>query len=273
MPVTGVELWGRNVSSDGAKRKYFLHGPATEDELHDWVIANVPEFVGGFPFASFSAEEDEDTAGDWEIQVDWGVPDDPKSLQTPGTAEYRFNFVPAGAHIYRSLATVSKTVLPGHFKDNKAPNFGGLINVVSDDGKLRSEGLNLSPPQEVFTLTYTFTGGISVAYQNVVESLAGCVNSTPFGGRPAGSVMLVRASGGRTSENQSTVEFGFGHIANAVNIPVGDIVVPAKDGFDLLWTFNQEKADQDSGLVVQYPVCAFVERIFVRADLNLLDLP
>lgn len=273
MPVTGNELWGRSLSSDGAKRLYKLHGPATEDEVSDWIVAHAPDFVGGFPFASFSAEEDEDTAGDWDVQVDWGKPAVPKSLQQPGKAEFRFNFVAPGGHIYRSLQTISRTILPGASKDDIPPKFGGLINVVSDDGKYRAEGLNLSPPPETYSLSYTFNGGITDEYEATVRSLAGKVNSVPFRNQPAGSVQLVRVSGGRTSENQSTVEFGFSFVENAVNIPVGDITVPAKDGHDLLWALNREKTDVAAGMVVIVPIAAYVERVFPRADLNLLNLP
>ena len=85
--------------------------------------------------------------------------------------------------------------------------------------------------------------------------------------------MLVRADGQRQG-GLWNLEFGFGYIANDVNIPVGDnIIVPAKDGMDLLWALDITGKDDTTKSLVTQPAAAYVERVWYRADLNLLNLP
>src|SRR5690606_15610003 len=106
------------------------------------------------------------------------------------------------------------------------------------------------------------------------ESLVGKLNSTEFRCRAAGSVMLARSQGGRQGGGR-TIEFGFAYIPNDTNIPVGDITVSAKDGFDLLWAYyasEEDAAAADKGLVKR-PLYAYVERVYPRADLTALSLP
>jgi hypothetical protein len=152
--------------------------------------------------------------------------------------------------------------------------FGGAINVVNDDGKNRVEGLNLSAPAEVFTIPYTdYPAVITASYQATVRFLCGKVNNTSFYGAAPGEIMLVRAQG----EQQGglwNLEFGFSYIANATDIPVGpNIVVPFKEGHDLLWCWYKQTEDTDQKEFIKRPALAIVDRVYERANLNMLNLP
>lgn len=271
MAVAGAELIRRSVTIDRVEREYHLTGASDESEVSDF-IDTLPPTIGDFSFASYEAEEHPEIEDDYLLRVTWGTPQIVASQQDEDTTEYRFNFQAPGGHLYQSLATISGK---NSENDDIGPAFFGAINVVDDEGKLRCEGVNISPPHEVFTLSYVAGSGIVTgAYQLTVEGLCGKVNSTTFRGRPAGSVMLVRAAGGRDRSGKWSIEFGFGYIANATDVPVGEtIIIPAKDGFDYLWAYYENKKNNDVLQVVKQPKYAFVERIFPRADLNALSLP
>lgn len=271
MAASGVELIRRSVTIDRVEREYHVTGTNDESDVSDF-IATLPTTIGDFAFSTYIAEEHPDIPNDYLLRVTWGTPQYTSSGQDENTTEYRFNFQAPGGHIYQSLATI---LLYGPGGSPDVPYFDGAINVVDDEGKQRVEGVNLSPPAEVFTLSYVANDSIITgSYQLIVEGLCGCVNSTSFRGRAAGSVMLVRASGGRDRSGKWSIEFGFGYIANSTSIPVGDeMTIPSKDGFDYLWAYYGSTKDDDAKSVVKRPAAAYVERIYPRADLNELNLP
>jgi hypothetical protein len=269
----------RRGDNTRSTRQYYVWDCENEEEdVYDFV-GNLPDELGTHPFADFEYEETEEIDDAFLVTVNWG---DPQTVtQEKDTLDYRFNFQAPGGHIYQSLATVA-----GYYDGDKlfgVPPFNGAINVIQDKKGQRVEGMNLSPPAEVFTLSYKVSGSvITSSYQDLVLSLCGKVNSEAFRGKPAGTVMLVRVTGGRDSSNVWTIEFGFGYIANSTDVPVGDVAwlneagTPAdiaKDGFDLLWCFYPYAKDGTGKMVLKQPAAVYIERVFERADLNLLNLP
>jgi hypothetical protein len=155
------------------------------------------------------------------------------------------------------------------------PDFGGAIN-VADYGTpdMKVEGIDLQPPAEVFTIPYSdLPAVITPTYQATVRDLCGKVNNATFLGYDAGQIMLVRADG-QLQNGLWNLEFGFAYIANAINIPVGDeIIVPSKDGMDLLWVLYMPIKVAAPVGISTVPGAAYVERVWERADLDDLDLP
>jgi hypothetical protein len=277
MPATGFEIAGsRRVTNNTAERQYRLTGATDEQDVVDFV-AGLPATVAGFPFGDFNAEEleEEGGGGDYDLSVLWTPqPLTPIGQGESGTLEYRFNFQAPSAKINQSLSTISVTAASGYPADKL--NFGGAINVVFDEeGKKRVEGVDLPVPPEVFQLLYYAPNAVvDGAYQSLVQSLCGKVNSATFRGYAAGQIMLVRVNGQTRNNSDWTLDFGFGYVPNATSIPVGpDIVVSAKDGFDLLWPFYDHVKDDDAKDLLPRPVGALVERVYERADLTALNLP
>lgn len=272
MAVSGAEIIRRHVDNNGASRGYYLHEAEDEDGVAAWMDANVPSHVAGFPLADFNADEIEEIPGDFELTVNWGLPQYAGSPQDNETVEYKFNFQAPSGLIKQSLETIAAYTDPSLGFSVDKDNFGGAINVVNDGGKYRVEGQQFSPPPESFVLSYR-TGFISGAYQSLVRSMQGKVNSTLYRGEPAGSLMLVRTSGGRDTSGIWYIEFGWGNIENDTNIQVGEISVPQKDGMDLLWTFYGNRPNATANGIAPTPQYVFIERIFKRANFNLLNLP
>lgn len=266
----------KKLAAERISRTYYVETTAgnEESEIDDFVKATAAEnpAIEGLPYADFSADEYTEKDGVFEVVINWGVPSSASGggvTQPLGTSEYRFNFQAPSRHIQFSLETVSS-----HFRPDVpgAPDFKQMLNVRYEDGE--SEGLDLTPPPEVFTLAYRDTSDIiDGPYQDVVEALCGRVNDQPFRSKSIGDVMLVRASGGRDQAGIWYIEFGFGYIPTAVNIVVGDITIAEVQGMDYLWVFSTPEPDAGARAIVTTPYAAYVERVHPRADLNLLNLP
>lgn len=265
----------RSGNSTSSERRYIVREASDEADVVA-MVATLPSEVAGLPYADFDYEEMEEddvyTTSSYMVVVKYGN-QDITAPQAAGTSEFRFNFQAPSAHIYQALETVSvsydEDLLPFGASD-----FGGAINVVWDDGKLRVEGFNLQPPAEVFSIPYVDVPAvITPAYLDTVKGLCGKVNDSPFEGAAAGEIMLSRAQGSRKN-GLWNLEFGFSYVANATNIAVGsNIIVPFKDGLDLLWVYYGPTTDDTTKQLIRRPWAAFVSRVFERADLNDLNLP
>ena len=282
MAAEGFEIAGsRRVTNTSAERQYRLTGAVDEADVVAFV-STLPAEVADFPFADFNAEEleEEGEGGDYNLSVLWS----PQSLQPLGASastEYRFNFQAASAHIQYSLQRISTwPAIYSETPNDNYPlvnlNFDGAVGVRRDEeGKLQIEGLDLPVPAEVFQLIYYAPNEVvDAAYQSLVQSLCGKVNSVTFRGYAAGQIMLVRVNGSTKNSRDWQIDFGFGYIPNSTDIPVGDrIVVEAKDGFDYLWVFDAMLAVPLASEYLPSHAGALVERVYERADLSLLNLP
>jgi hypothetical protein len=258
-----VTIWenadSRGGNSQNLQREYFAYVGSGDDE-EDLITAldsYAPSTLAGLPRQDYEIEELDTSIGLWRASMKYGSGSS-GSIPDLGSWEYRFNFQAPSAHIYQSLSTISVT----GDTDN---DFSGAINVVKDASGQRVEGYNLAPPTVTFTIGYyPASGSFSTSYQNTIRGLVGKVNNATYKDCPAGSLMLASASGGMRSSEQASLEFGFAYIENATSIPVGDLTVSAKDGFDLLWAYYEDGENGDS--LIKSPTTAFVERIYYRTS-------
>lgn len=256
---------GEEYSAD---LQYIVTDEDSDADVFTLVLATAPSTHRGLPIRNVSIQPYSENENCWVATVRYGVPKLPTPSQAQSTVGYRFNFQAQGAHIYNSLATISSTGIGMA----TPPDWKQLINVVFDGTNHRCEGVQLNPPPETFSLDYTPVNAVVTSgYQMAVESVVGCVNNATYGGRPAGSLLLVRCSGGVRTNEDWQISFGFSYIPNQTNIAVSsDITVAAKDGHDLLWTYNN--AAVDAGVIVSRPLAAYVERVWPRADFSVLGL-
>lgn len=275
MAAVGEEIMGsRGGSNSSLARKYRVSvtGSSTpEADVLDWVNTNAPGTLAAMELTGITLEEDPELEDEYTAEAQYGLPElTGPPVPESGTMEYRVNFQAQGFHAYQSLASIAAYSVGGGFGP---PDFKGAINMVTDAGKLRCEGLEVQPPSETFTLAYyPVNATVTEAYQNIIEGLCGKVNNGTFRGKAAGSLMLVRCSGGVRTGDDWSLEFGFGYVPNQTSIPVGDeITVTSKDGLDLLWPFYGEKIDDDR--LVKQPFAAYVERVWYRGDFSTLSLP
>lgn len=187
-----------------------------------------------------------------------------------GTIEYNFSYQAPSERVFQSLQTVGVYSSSASWSTS---TFGGAIGVLRNaDGSYDVEGVETAPGNTTNTWDYT-VAAVSLAYEALVESLMGCVNSVPFRSRPAGSMRFVQCSSTQSNSGKATIHFGFQYAANVTNLAVGSITVPAKDGHDYLWVYRDLKEKTPTGtlkMLLPSPQAAIVERVFRRENLNQL---
>lgn len=109
-------------------------------------------------------------------------------------------------------------------------NYGGLIG-VTDDGV---EGVDIDTAVSTFSETVKFYSWyLTSSYIAFLARAYGCVNSAPFRGFEAGEVRFLGVSGAyRTGDYMFEMTFKFAVSPNAWNIPIGNMIIPFKYGWD-----------------------------------------
>lgn len=218
---------------------------------------------------------------------------DPTPLDPPpvGSASFSFNaihFEPT--HKTYSLGTKWRRAVPpigGRPAPAAPPDFLGRVNVQTwsnESGKAVYGGYTLQLPPETHNAEYFIPKGeFTRAYEKTVSDLLWKVHGGPttFFGRPAGSVMLVRAQAQYRSNDDLRLAFGFSYIPNG-HRRIGDISTASlpdpqpPDGHDYLWDVTATDfihPGEGVWLEVPYPMWVYCEQIWERGDLNELQLP
>lgn len=291
MAATGYELRPRSGTESEPTRTYRVEGCADEDDALDWIADNTPDTIYGLDRAGANYREDMEVGTydangvqlttAFDVTVRYGLNGVIMFPIGSGQIDYEFNFRAQPFKAVQSLATIGSHVAidteselnPQPPLIGPAPDFGGAINVTQDGGKQVVAGQDLQAPAPTFTIVhYPRNTVITSAYRSAVEAMVGTVNGATYYGKPAGSLMLVGCSGGARDARNWNIRFEFAHIPNRINIPVGDIVVPAKDGFDLLWVYYEDGVDTLARSPVKRPRAAYVERVLYRSLFSGLGL-
>ena len=182
--------------------------------------------------------------------------------------EYAFSFDTTGGtqKLTQSYETVGRFAPDGE----TPPNHYGAIG-VSDKG---IDGCDVIMPTLSFTMSHTRNGILDLDFIRSVADLTGKVNSAYFLSFVEGTVLFEGASGSQkfTSEDFPTFDltYKFRVSPTVYNMPVGDIHVDVKRGWDYFWVQYEEIDDEEAGSIVKYPIAAFTERVYHDADLNIL---
>ncbi len=147
-----------------------------------------------------------------------------------------------------NLATVSQGAISGRV----APNHKGLIG-VTDKGV---EGVDVPTPTYAFSEVHYFANSaITNTYKNTLSRLVGTVNNASFRGYAAGEVLTTGVSGSVRGSDLWQLRFSWQVSPNAVNLPVGDMTVASKRGWDYLEVHYDETEDTTNKVVFKTPVC------------------
>jgi hypothetical protein len=177
-----------------------------------------------------------------------------------GDDGWTFDTTGGTAHITASRQTISRT---SYTEAVTAPDFKGAIGVNKDS----VTGVDITVPVGSFSETYRIpTGLVDTAYKITLMEMTGKVNSTTFRGLEAGEVLFMGARGSKKGTDDWEITFLFAVSRNAVNIPVGEITVPEKKGWDYLWVRYDEFEDGTAKSLVKRPVAAYVERVYEFVD-------
>ncbi len=199
---------------------------------------------------------------EWAGSVKWGM------RERPETNDSTFSFDTSGGnqHITQSLLTVGAYAPPGKL----AANYQGAIG-VSDNGV---EGVDVTVPVYNFEEThYLPVAFVDATYKLLVFALTGKVNSAAFKGFAAGECLFLGASGSLRKHDQWEVTYKFSAAPNVTGLTIGGgITGISKDGWDYLWVRYNNQEDTAAKKLVRRPESVYVERVYERADLNLLGI-
>jgi len=181
-------------------------------------------------------------------------------LTWPSTGESSFSFDTGGGtqHVTQSRSTISRTAASG-----TAPDFKGAINVSKD----AVNGVDITVPVYNFAEThYIDDNDVTQGYKVTLFNLTGKMNNAAFRGFASGEVLFLGASGSQRGSGDWEITFKFAASPNRTDIPVGDITVPSKLGWDYLWVRYKDDVDTTANTVVQVPAAAYVERVYDFGD-------
>jgi hypothetical protein len=154
-------------------------------------------------------------------------------------------------HVTQSLVTVG--IYPPNAID---------YNAIGFDGKT-VQGVDIMVPSVEFSETYTRDESWLSNY-DVIRALttkAGRVLSETFRGFPVGEVMYKGCDISRSS-NAVKFTYHFAVSPNRTNIPIGDLTVTSKKGWEYLWVRYADEYDYTVKEILKKPIAAYVESMY-----------
>jgi len=231
--------------------KFSVTGSADDRAVRDFVLNNIGPLYEGLAVASIDIEpEHVDTVtnvGRWSVTVQY----DNSSLGEP---DETFETVGGTFHLTQSRETVFAIAVEGTPK-----NYKGAIGV--DDKQV--EGVDIPVPIYNFGETYILGRAfVNAGYKHRLFSLTGTINDDFFRGFEPGEVLFKGATGTRHNPTLIRVDYKFSASPNLTNIPVGDMVVTQKRGWDYMWVRYEDRDDTVAHGMVLIPTAVYVERVF-----------
>ncbi|MCA9179589.1 MAG: hypothetical protein KDB14_34270 [Planctomycetales bacterium] len=205
----------------------------------------------------------------WDIDVRYGTEDDRKSHEIPEAGFWRFSFdTTGGTHkVTQSLETIHRV------EADPADPAPDLKQAIGWDGK-KVNGVEIVVPKLEFSITaYYDPASVTTAYMKTLARNTGRTNSAAWLGFDPGEVLYM----GSTGDGDVPLVSGarvkpiplvhkFAASENVINLAVGDMTVPSKNGFDYLWVRYKQIESADATNIVPKPVHAYVERVYEKVD-------
>jgi hypothetical protein len=198
---------------------YYAGGFADESSAMAAVRAECNDWYGKMRYHSMEVAErlnNKTSGGEWRIRVKYVA---------PPASKIQYDSTGGTQHVTEADETVSRI----------GPDASTEIgNAIGFDGE-NVTGVDKIVPQFTWTETHYLTDeelNVPAYYQ-----LTGRVNAAPFKGYAAGEVLFYGITGQKTEDGFWEFSFKFGYQPNSAALEVGDLVVPAKDGWDYLWIY------------------------------------
>lgn len=194
------------------------------------------------------------------------------TANTPGAPfSVRTSTVNGGAENNQKLIATVTTPNGG------APNHNGAIGVTKDS----IEGCDVLERAMKFSITKQFDDAdITDDFLSKLFLYTTAVNSAPITINIRGKVMpfavgelqFLSASGGVKGDEKWEITFNFDGVPNVEDQTIGDITGVDKMGHDYIWVQYKEAPDDGALTMVKKPLAAYVEQVYIEADLNELGV-
>lgn len=246
--ANGSEVWDKKGKCKSVETPFFIVGAADKTSAVQGVIEIAEDTVNGIPLKEFRVGEfDKDKnleiTAIYERSSNSSSPaqEEGEDPEPEPTISYSAG---EGQKLVTTGTLIKKVSPPG--KD--APEAGNFINWNGKRGRdFAVEGVNVPTANPRFTLTkyVSASEANSASFQTKLEDLVGCVNSSAWRGRDAGTVMFVNFSfsGAQSGSDKLAVSFDFLVRRNEKNASAGGVDVGEVAGWDYVWSITEPTPD------------------------------
>jgi hypothetical protein len=278
MPVTVTEQFKSREGALGANKDstflFILEGSDDDVEIKQAIVDYLSTTYGsvydGMPIADGDIEQHGTQL--WTGRVRFAINPGGGNDAFPETGESSHSFETSGStqHISHSRETMNSYGLA-------PPDF---MQAIGWDGE-SVEGTDIIVPIYRFEETHYLEAGFATpAYRVLIARLTGSVNSEPFRGFLPGEVLFEGARGSKRGRGDWEITFSFacqpnitGGMYDGEEIRIGGILVTTKAGWDYLWVQYQEQVPAGETKIIPAAESIYIERVYHRADLNIMGLP
>ena len=198
----------------------------------------------------------------YEVAITYGPP----KRAEPNMPTWSFDTTGGTRKVTQAVAHIGDYAPPGQ----TAPNFGGAIG-VTPDGNV--EGVEVPAPSGKYSEHWVLSRlWVSDAYLMTLAGMTGSVNATPFRGRNPGEVMFMGARASSRDQDWVEIDFEFNLSPNAFNVPVGNITVPFKRGWDYVWTRYVDDEDATAKVAIKTAASAHLDQVATYSNFALLGI-
>lgn len=301
MPGTAYELWNSRSFDDAGNYtfRYLVTDTDNTDDVKLLVAAAAPATYKGTLRGSPSAQSigfkkwhaeikyspliraaaSNETGTDPGQQGETGAGGNmPQGVSgaTPLNLEYSFSTANGTKRIYAALEHVAshgRLGAGGVGPEQPAPDHRGLINVTENG----VEGVDIIAPGAQFTISKKLRL-ITWGYFKRLLATTARTNDKVWGPFAIDECLCMGATGRYTNSDDQfpwalDVAFGF-EPTNEAAITIGDCIVPAgeKHGWYYMWTEFEPQDDEDNKFLVKRPLAVHIERVYDRANFDLMRL-
>lgn len=200
--------------------------------------------------------------GIFEVRVRYG----PRKRREPGVSRYSFDTNAQTVHMSQSLSTIARHAIEGR----DPTDFKGAIGVGADG---RVEGVEVLVPSFQYTEEHTLPMElVTPEYVGTLYRLTGRINDDDFKHFRKYECLFLGASGERTSEELWRITYTFLGSKTVEDFKVGDITVPLKHGWDVLWVYYEDVVEGDPQVLLKKPVEVHIEQVYLDADFGELQI-
>lgn len=239
----------------------------------DYAETHCPIAWDGLPRGPFSIEQK--TPVDWLVTANYAKGDSQSSREDPATATAQWDFEVTLDSQRRYTAIAQQKF------GTAAPDQEGFLNVVTDNGQARVEGVDVFYTRMIYRLRVSIPQAtMTTAYINTVAGLAGKINGATYKGIPKGELMFLGWRGSVSSSGDSDMSFEFqrrktptlplvvGVGTNAITIPTGTEIY----GWDIVEAVWKTAVDVTVNDMKAGPKGVYVSRVFDFADFTALGI-
>lgn len=260
MAIKVKQLGGRSGNASSSGESYVLTFDAWDDSdrwvgpeaLLQSVVSFAPPSFQGLGPTDITWDEDPEN-GHSEFEITYGSDEPAESI-------LRFSFDTTGGTV---RARTSRDTDSYPIASRTAPDYKHAVEVSGGT----PQGVDIVIPALKIVGTYKWPKGVvTIADAKALAGQTGTTNDAPWYGFEAGELLFLGATGVIDLAVANEVQYQFAASANA-DVSIGTWIQNiTKKGHQHLWVAFEDQEDTAAKKVVQRPLAAYVETMYLESD-------